>query len=387
MVQQKLKVLFLSAWYPTRVKPTNGNFVEKHAEAAALYANVDVLHVCFDSTMTAKSEYVFSENNGLRTHIIYLKKSGKLIPFISFLVKSIKILNAYRQGFDKIYPEKDPDIIHGNILIPCSLIAFYFKLFKRIPFIITEHWTGYLPQDPNKPGKSLFLYRYFAKKASCLAPVTHNLAKAMQSFGIKGNYSVVPNVVDTDIFREKDKKIDDSFHLLHVSSLLDVQKNFSGILFALEQLVKSRDDLVLEVISDGDMEQYQKKIERLGLSEYIIFHGRKTTEEVAAIMKYCDLLLLFSNYENFPCVIAEAWSCGLPVLSTRIGGIEEYLNEENGMLTEPNNIEALHEALEKMMSSIDLYDSKNIRTFALDHFSYNIIGSQFETIYKTALKR
>ncbi|MEI6122605.1 MAG: glycosyltransferase [Bacteroidota bacterium] len=386
MAQQKLNILFLSSWYPTRVKPTNGNFVEKHAEAAALYSNVNVLHVCFDSKMISKQEYVFEEHGKLKTHIFYLRKAKNQIPFFSFLNKSLRVLKAYRIGFTKIYADKQPDIIHANILVPCSLIAFYFKLFKHIPFIITEHWTGYLPQDPNKPNKLFFIFRCFAKKASCIAPVTQNLATAMRNYRIKGHYKIVPNVVDTDIFKEKVNRRDSDFHILHVSSLLDVQKNFSGILVSLQSIKNKRDDFVLEIISDGNFEQYQQKIERLGLAEHIIFHGKKSTSEVAAIMKYCDFLLLFSNYENFPCVIPEAWSCGLPVLSTNVGGISEYLNKKNGVLVNPHDIEELSNAIEKVFDSIQDYNSNTIRTYALNNFSYNVIGSEFTSIYNHVLK-
>jgi L-malate glycosyltransferase len=386
MFQSTYNVLFLSSWYPTRDNPTMGNFVQKHAEAVAQYAKVTVLHVCLCKDMTVRKEMVTEENSNLTTHIVYIKKSGVKLPFLREAAKLWKIIRAYQIAYKLIYKNNKPDIIHANILIPVGLIAYLFLKTKKIPYIITEHWTGYLPEDPNKPGRSMFFFRRFANKAACLSPVTDNLAKAMQSFGIKNKFQIVPNVVDTDIFKVTESSTRDKKHILHVSSLLDAQKNFSGILFVLGKLKRKGIDFVLEVISDGDFEQYSKKIDTLGLADDIVFHGRKSTAEVASIMQHCDLLLLFSNFENFPCVIPEAWSCGLPVLSTNVGGIAEYLNEANGVLLEPHDTDALGNELEKMLASLERFDSLKIRDFAVAHFSYNEIGSQFMDVYNKVLK-
>ncbi len=363
-----------------------GNFVQKHAEAVSLYAKVTVLHVSFSNDITKKKEHITEENNNFTSHIVYLKKIGFKIPLLRDAVKLWKIIRAYRHAYKQIYGNNRPDIVHANILIPVGLIAYLFFKTKKIPYIITEHWTGYLPGDPNKPGRSMFFFRHFANKARCLTPVTDNLAKAMQTFGIKNNFSTVPNVVDTAAFNRKENTTEGKKHILHISSLLDVQKNFSGILVALGKLKCQGTNFVLEVISDGDFDQYARKIDTLDLGGNIIFHGRKDTQQVASIMKRCDLLLLFSNYENFPCVIPEAWSCGLPVLSTHVGGIAEHLNAENGILIEPHDIDALGNELEKMLATPDKFDSRKIRDYAVDHFSYKVIGSQFISIYNKVLK-
>ncbi len=285
MNQQKLKVLFISSWFPNKENPTLGNFVEKHAEAVSLYADVSVLHVCFHSASDVKREYVVERHNNLDIHIVYLKKIKTNLPFIASFFKFCKILTAYHFGFKQIYKNTKPAIIHANVLIPIGLIAYYFKLTKKIPYIITEHWTGYLPQDANKPNSSMFFYRYFAKKTAALTPVTQNLALAMQNFKITGNYNIIPNVVEINLFKQKQASNTEVKRIVHVSSLVEEQKNFNGILTAISELKKHRNDFVLEIISDGNFEQYQNKINTLGIADKIIFHGKKNTAEVAEIMQ------------------------------------------------------------------------------------------------------
>jgi L-malate glycosyltransferase len=388
MSDTQLKVLFLSSWYPTKDNPTMGNFVQKHAEAVALFAKVTVLHVCFSKDTSSRKEMISAQEDNLNSHIVYLKKSRLQIPVIREIIKLLRIVRAYYSAYKSIYQNDKPDIIHANILIPVGLIAYLFFKTKKIPYIITEHWTGYLPGDPNKPGRSMFFFRYFANKASTICPVTQNLADGLRSFHIRNTFKVIPNVVDTFVFNEKGRIKNNSVkHILHISSLLDVQKNFSGILMALQLLKQGGKDFILEVISDGDFEQYTENIEALGLNDSIIFHGRKNTSEVATLMKHCDLLLLFSKYENFPCVIPEAWASGLPVISTDVGGIAEYLIDDNGVLLEVFNIKELAHKLENIFEHPDQFDAQKIREYAVRHFSYDVVGSQFINLYQLVLKR
>ena len=226
MNQQKLKVLFISSWFPNKENPTLGNFVEKHAEAVSLYADVSVLHVCFHSASDAKKEYVVERHNNLDIHIIYLKKIRTNLSFIASILRFCKILTAYHFGFKQIYKNTKPLIIHANILIPIGLIAYYLKLTKQIPYIITEHWTGYLSQNANKPNSFVIFYRHFAKKAAALTPVTQNLALAMQDFKITGNYNVIPNVVEINLFKQKQVFNAEVKRIVHVSSLVEEQKEF-----------------------------------------------------------------------------------------------------------------------------------------------------------------
>lgn len=385
MSEKKLNILFLSSWYPNRLNPTIGNFVQKHAESVALHANVTVLHVCFDKNIPNKSETEIIVRNNLTEYLVYIKKPSVKIPLVFCILKLFKTINAYQRIFNKIFQQGKPDLIHANVIIPISLIAYWFYLTKRIPFVITEHWTGYLPNDPNKPGKSLLFYRFFAGKARYLMPVTENLAGALKNYGIKGKYRIIPNVVDTNLFYPLDKPSRNITEILHISSLYDRQKNFSGILQALKIVSEVHQDFRLHVISDGNHSCYMDLITKLGLDSYILFHGIKNTAEVAEIMQQNDFLILFSNFENFPCVIPEAWASGIPVLSSDVGGISEFITKENGVLVSPGNVDEFAEALIQMIYKHKEFDKQLIREHAEKNFSYHNIGMKYLNLYKTII--
>ena len=96
-------------------------------------------------------------------------------------------------------------------------------------------------------------------------------------------------------------------------------------------------------------------------------------------------LILFSNFENFPCVIPEAWMSGIPVIATNVNGIPEYLNEENGILVEPKNEKMLLEAMNKILAKQVTFDKNKMREFAIKHFSYSAVGKKYNEIYSKVI--
>ena len=75
-------------------------------------------------------------------------------------------------------------------------------------------------------------------------------------------------------------------------------------------------------------------------------------------MQQASALVLFSRYENLPCVLIEAACCGLPVIAPRIGGIPEIVPGSAGLLMEPGSEEELVQAMHSMMKDYQQYNRK-----------------------------
>lgn len=391
MIKKGYSILVLPGWYPNRTDPTLGNFVQKHAEAANLFCDVSVVYACPDPNLkNSKYEPVIEVINGILTIIVYYKKIDSTTPLLSSIQKFRRFLHASLLGYKKLVEEKGkPDLIHLNILIRAGLIAWYLRLREGLKYVYTENWTGFLPSNPlfNPYTFQHAIYKFIANRSKVLMPVTENLKNALIGHGIKGNYRIVGNVVDTDLFKPAhEEREDNKFIFIHISHAVDDHKNVSGILRATEKLKSIRTDFELHIISDGKQDPHITYAEKLGLyNNQVFFTGTQSTSRVAEKLAKSDCLVLFSNYENLPCVIPEAMACGVPVISTNVGGIAEHITEEYGILVKPRNENELVMAMKKIMEHSNNYSSQKLRSYAVKHFSYEMIGKDFYSAYKAAL--
>ncbi len=382
------RVLFLSSWYPNRLNPTDGNFNEKFAEAAAIYNEVVAMHVVADPDASAPFEADNFTKAGVKTHILYFRKSngkvGKLINGFLYVKYYLKSFRQLKKEWGK------PDIIHLNVVFPSGAIALLFKWLFGLKYVISEHWTGYLPDNQIQESKLVrALRRIVARNAEVIMPVTHNLKEAMVRKGLKNHYRVIPNVVDVKYFFPlKENKKTEKKTILHVSHLNDEHKNVSGILRVIRKLSALRNDFTLKIVGDGDLSPHIEYASKLKIdNDWVSFYGTMSTQEIARTMQNADLFVLFSNYENLPCVIIEAFAAGLPVISTDVGGIKEHLTPDKGVLIAPLDEPALLNAINKLLDSSDAYNSEQLHKYAAENFSYETIGNSFTQIYTTVITR
>ncbi|RLD81092.1 MAG: hypothetical protein DRJ15_05305 [Bacteroidetes bacterium] len=95
---------------------------------------------------------------------------------------------------------------------------------------------------------------------------------------------------------------------------------------------------------------------------------------------------MFSRYENLPVVILESYACGVPVISTDVGGIREHMNKDLGILLDSEDEESFFQTLDKMLDNYRSYDAQKIRNYAVDHFSNEVIGRQLFDVYSAVAK-
>jgi len=202
------------------------------------------------------------------------------------------------------------------------------------------------------------------------------------------NYFVIPNVVDVDKFfpSENTKKIT-KIRILHVSCFEEASKNIAGIIRSVQKLSLKRQDFELRLVGDGiDKKRLENYAQELGVKDtFVFFDGLLEGQALIDFFNSADFLVLFSNYENLPVIMVEAFACGLPVLSTNVGGIKEHLNEERGILIESGDENAFIEKLDFMLSNYSSYNPHKIRAYAVDNFSKKVIGKSFFTIYDNVL--
>lgn len=371
MNKKKLKILFINSWYPSRVFPQNGDFIQRHAEAVALKHQITSLHVVTDPSVS-ETEFTDQTINEVRTLIAYVKskRSGLL-----------KLIHFTRTYFLLLHKAGPFDLIQVNRIYPAGLIGLFIKYKYKKPLLLTEHFTGYLPERAAGLDQAeRKITAFICSKADHICTVSENLNRSMQKLGFKNRYSVVPNVVDTILFQPKNKK-SEVFNILHISSMLDKHKNVSGILRVIKRLEMEKARFRFLMIGEGSA-QYLPLIKELGIhKENVFLREQIPHQEIAEYMQTADLFVLFSNYENLPCVVLEAFSAGVPVISTDIGGISAFFPKEFGKLIPVKDEKALFYALLDQMKK-PAPDKIKMHRYAVENFSREVIAGRFTSIYE-----
>ncbi|MBI1267386.1 MAG: glycosyltransferase [Cryomorphaceae bacterium] len=374
----KLNILFISSWFPSRVHPTLGNFVVAHAEAAALFNDVSVLYIKGDDVN--KIEIEEEQHHEIQIIRVYYPKEKKFIG-------RLQALKAGMEVFGKA--DKKFDVVQLNMVWNEGWQAVYLKKKYKLPFVISDNWTGYHPEQRTpQPWHVRKYMKWVANQAALLLPVTRHLEKAMRNLGFNKPSIIIPNAVDLSTFKPNNIPTE-TVRFLHISHLDQEHKNIAGILIVWSQFAAHRSDVHLAIGGDGDWQYWQAEAFKRNIpSASISFFGPQNKQGVAKLMGENHCLVLFSNYENLPLVMVEAMACGLSVIATSVGGIAEHItNHPYHKLIERKQEKQLLVALEQTASEVNEVDRASIHRYAIEQFGLDAVGKAFTNAYLSVLKK
>ena len=371
------EVLFLTSWYPSDENATLGNFVVKHAECSSEVANVTVLYA-ISSTRVNKVQIDDQTENNVRVICVYYPKKASNIPLFNSIKKVRTYNHALWKGFN--YLDVSFDIVHLNVAFPAGLFALKLKRKYNIPIILLEHWTGYLTHTNTYKNASYFvrkLHQRIFKNANKVLVVSDHLGQSLKSHGLVNDYFVYPNVVDKkDFYPLNNKSQSEKLRIVHISSFDDDHKNVSGMLSAISKLKRPYQ---LNLITETDISIVEAFVINAGIDlNNVSIKSKVSSAEVGEVLRESDVFVLFSNYETFSIVIAEAWMCGIPAVYTKCGGLTEINDESLGKQLAINNQQALVEYFENFGS--DNYSSNEISGYA-EQFRKENISDKIRIIY------
>ena len=382
MDKERKHIVFLARWYPHRYDPMLGLFVQRHAEAAAIYNDISVVYVhpCTDVPwrvsqkyeIVNETKYTDAIHRVSEIRVYYRKSKSKILSFLRFL-------KANRLALKRL---PKPDIIHVHVLTRLGVIALWHKIVHGTPYIITEHWSRYLPGNDFSGCLRKKLTRLVVKHASAVTTVTDILAKAMQSHGLKNdNYVIVPNVVDTDMFKPMPHH-NEVPKIVHISCFENKSKNITGLIDALQILEDNGIAFQCVLIGDGiDFAMIKDYSKKLRHQENIRFTGVLEGQDLIGELASGDFMVLSSDYETQGVVLLEAFACGLPVVATNVGGIPEIVNATNGILVPPHDAAQLATAIQTMLQNYQTYNSATLRDPIIKKFSNEPVGKLLNSLY------
>ena len=371
------RILWLVSWYPNKYDAFDGDFIQRHAKAAALYNDVHVLFVK-QSAQQKEMEEAIKQSNGLTEQIIYLpKQSGFIGKLLNYRNWKLQFERSLRQ----LITTNSPHLIHVHVPWKAGLMALWAKMKFNIPYVVTEHWGIYnqLVED-NIHTRPFWMRRFLRSifgEATGFLSVSRYVGNGVNETLVQKDFVVVPNVVDTELFKPSTQKYD-RFTFLHVSNMVPL-KNVNGIIEAFAEFLKiTGADAQLVLVGSGDALSSSSKDFP---TDRIVLRGEVPYTTVAMEMQHSHVFVLNSLIENSPCVIGEAVCCGLPVIATAVGGVPELVNDQNGILVPSNNKEKLVAAMIKAWQNWQTWDHAGISIQAQKKYSPASIGRAFDNFY------
>jgi len=308
------------------------------------------------------------------------------------------------------------DIIHANLpLVPSFAIPK--ESARALVCAVHSTWKGEAvvtkrdnPKNLNPNEKMMlrfnFMLRSYEKKLmnrsdALIAVSKYTFSELTELYGIdEKKIFVIYNGVDINKFKPRVNKAE----LKREFSLEEKQKTvlFVGRLYhrkGLEILLHSIPP-VLQEFSDVKFaisgtgfkekeESLRKLAKKLKIEEQVKFLGYIPDEKLPFLYSASDIFVLPAIYENFPFAILEAQATGLPVISTKVGGIPEFLTDnENGFLIDPGDPTQLTQKVLTLLQDQQLAKEmgKRGRKLIKDKLSWRLITSQVIGLYHKLLE-
>jgi glycosyltransferase involved in cell wall biosynthesis len=257
------------------------------------------------------------------------------------------------------------DVLHDNQSLSYGLWA----LSRRAPTVATIHHPitvdrRWAVRSETSAWRKLQQWRWYScigmqkrvvKRLSSLITVSENARRDIaREFGIPaGRLRVVPNGIDTDIFRPLPGIDREPGRIIATNSADTPLKGLPHLLAAVAEIGRSRNHFKLVVIGAPKKNGVVERLVReLGIGPWIEFTGRIDAAELVRHYARAAMAVVPSLYEGFGLPAGEAMACGIPVISTTGGALPEVVGDA-GLLVPPADPAALAAAIRRILDHPD----------------------------------
>jgi glycosyltransferase involved in cell wall biosynthesis len=245
------------------------------------------------------------------------------------------------------------EVMYAN-WVGAGIVGAMINLLTGKPMVLSPLGDdGYLARD-----RRLWriLTKWVCSRASVVAPNSVELTQIFEDLGIaRDKFYFYRMGVDTELFHPAaDMRTDGhEVQVVFVGSLIE-RKGPQDLLKAVAD--DSLEQVQLVIVGDGKYRtELEMMAEELGLVHRIQWKGMVSPSEEAEILRESDIFCMPSYMEGTPNVVYEAMAVGLPVVSTRVGGIPDQVAEgKTGLLCDAGNVEQLRQCLTRLVQQPDL---------------------------------
>ena len=313
-------------------------------------------------------------------HFKGLKDNLRLVTYvISLFFTLIKIVKKYKI-----------DIIHAHSVIPTGLVGVIVAKIMRCPSVITSHGMDINNFDT----KSIYghLISFSLNHCDKVISVSGDLAETMKSLGITEDKIVIlRNAVDTELFKPfKNMElrykyaIGENEILILFVGYLDTFKGIFELIDAFYEINKKNKNVKLMMVGTGPKkDEIKKKVSKLNLEDFVIFTGKISPVEMYNYYQAADIFVLPSYTEGLPISVLEAMACGLPIVTTNVGGIPEVIEDGlNGFIINSKDENELREKLKILIKNKGLREKFGNKSIEIIHNGSMNVENKINSLVK-----
>lgn len=371
-----MKILFLPSWYPINSDDYCGCFFRELAIALSENGvDVSVIAPIFFTYGRfldfKKSDILGYENDNLVK--TYRKKAFFRFP-ISSICNAIDWYLTSKDMLDSYIKLNGlPDIVHIQSSIYAGVISKYIEKKYKIPMVLTEH-SSTLNRDKVDFFKKKLL-NFTSRRMKSIFSVSNDFKEKLIVHNPDLRWKVIPNSVNPDFFN-LEKRVDIkscTTEFIHVSNLTE-NKNVILILQSFSEVLKLNKNVRLKIVGNGSTASYLKEyVTKNDMNEFVDFLGVLSRKRVKEEISKSDIFLLSSKKETFGVVVIEALALGIPVISTKSGGVNDTITPRDGRLS-GFTVEDFSSAMLSMIENISSFDNIDISNRALIRYHPNSIS-------------
>ena len=327
------------------------------------------------------------ENKNVKTHFIPVRNYQALEHFPVVMNIASKIYDVVKRH--------QVDIINVHYAIPYSTASYLAReMFKsegvKIPIVTTVHGTDIHTIGQRREFKDIV--RFSLKSSDGITSVCKYLGDQIRrKFDIENDIKVIYNYVNIERFRKienpllrkrlgEDKKI-----LLHASNFRAI-KNVDAIIDAFRKIRKDVPSRLVLVGDGPERQRIKRKVARYKLNKEVLFLGAR--KDIEKFYSVSDLFLMASIREGCHLSILESMSSSLPVVSTKVGGIPEVVQDDKtGYLTKTGDVENMADKITDLLNNDKKREKmgKAARNRVVKNFTAEKIIPQYESYYRKLL--
>ena len=279
----------------------------------------------------------------------------------------------------KLLRRERPDVVLP-FLTKNNLLTLIASLGLAIPVICCER-NNPERQDKHPAWNALLAFAY---RRACLIVCQTDAVRRCFSPNLQDRLRVVPNPVSA--WPQPRRKTGELLHVTAVGRLTE-QKGFDILLDAYAAIGSAAAGTRLLLYGEGPLrDALEDRIAELGISDRVQLMGN--SEMPGAWVGNTDLFVLASRYEGFPNVLGEAMASGLPVIASdcEFGPADLVDHGRSGLLVQPENAEALGEAMRECMEDPRLRErlGRNAKQ-AVGRFAPRLVMRQWDAVLEEAL--